>query len=50
MGVIANEAQAVINQCAKDINLPIAVRLAAIEATRNNACAQQASFRSPIKL
>ena len=49
MGIVANEVQTTVNQCAKDVNLPISLRLAAIEVSRHNSCAQQVSSFMPPK-
>lgn len=41
LGVMTAEARTKVADCAKDIKLPITVRLAAIQATRNNPCENQ---------
>ena len=41
LGVMTPEVRATVSECVKDATLPATVRLAAIEATRNNPCDKQ---------
>lgn len=44
LGVMTSEVRSTVAECAKDANLPATVRLAAIEASRNNPCDKQVSL------
>lgn len=46
LGVMTPEVRATVSGCAKEVSLPVTVRLAAIEATRNSPCAKEVGFYS----